>query len=70
VTTADAVARLLADHGLARESPRHECDIYLATDSPERFARVGDIFLGNPPHPVELIELRANNASSQSSFRV
>jgi glutamate racemase len=70
VTTADAVARLLADHGLARESPRHECDIYLATDSPERFARVGDIFLGSPPHPVELIELRANNASSQSSFRV
>ena len=34
---------------------------FLATDSPERFARVGAIFLGRPIDPVavELVDLRS-----------
>jgi glutamate racemase len=58
-TTADAVARLLTEKNLASNStqaPRHE---FLATDSVERFARVGQIFLGRAPDNVELIDLQA-----------
>ncbi len=58
-TTADAVARLLTEKNLANNStqaPRHE---FLATDSVERFARVGQIFLGRAPDNVELIDLQA-----------
>jgi glutamate racemase len=34
---------------------------FFATDSPERFARVGAVFLGRPidPASVELVDLRA-----------
>lgn len=56
-TTADAVAKLLAERNLARKessSPRHE---FLATDSVERFARVGRIFLGRAPENVELVDI-------------
>ena len=58
-TTAEAVARLLAERGLAHtgaaKPPR-----FLATDSPERFARVGQIFLGAKidPNAVELVDLQ------------
>jgi glutamate racemase len=57
-TTADAVARLLGDRGLANKSaqtPRHE---FLATASVERFTRVGQIFLGRAPEHVELVDLQ------------
>ena len=59
-TTADAVAKLLVERGLASEAskaPRHE---FLATDSAERFARVGQIFLGRAIEPasVELVDLQ------------
>jgi glutamate racemase len=59
-TTADAVANLLAERGLANVSvrtPRHE---FLATDSADRFARVGRIFLGRAidPASVELVDLQ------------
>lgn len=59
VTTADAVARLLADEQLANDSavvpPR-----FLVTDAPERFARVGEIFFGQPidASAVELVDLQ------------
>ena len=57
-TTAAAVARLLQERDLAHrgapQAPR-----FLATDSPERFARVGEIFLGRPiAGAVELIDLQ------------
>lgn len=58
-TTADAVAKLLKATGTAHDGaplpPR-----FLATDSPERFARVGEIFLGRKidPRNVELIDLQ------------
>jgi glutamate racemase len=57
-TTADAVAHLLEERGLARrdvQEPQHE---FLATDSVERFARVGQIFLGQTPEIVELVDLQ------------
>ena len=56
-TTAETVASVLAGRGLAAaaSSPSH---VFLATDSPERFARVGEIFLGRAPDAVELVDLR------------
>jgi len=57
-TTARAVARLLDEKNLQRRSapsaPR-----FLATDAPERFARVGRIFMGRPieENAVELVDL-------------
>ncbi len=57
--TAEAVAELIAAKGLAGGSnaPRLQ---FLATDAPDRFARVGEIFLGQPidPGTVELIDLQ------------
>lgn len=59
VTTADAVARLLADANLANDGavlpPR-----FLVTDAPGRFARVGEIFFGRAidPDAVELVDLQ------------
>jgi glutamate racemase len=56
-TTAQAVERLLASRDLvnphAASPPR-----FLATDSPERFARVGEIFLGAKLGPVEFVDLQ------------
>jgi glutamate racemase len=58
-TTAAAVETLLARetlaHGGAAAAPR-----FLATDAPERFARVGEIFLGRAiaPDSVELVDLQ------------
>jgi glutamate racemase len=60
-TTADAVERLLTQKNLRRQgggapsAPR-----FLATDAPERFARVGEIFLGAKiaPEAVELVDLQ------------
>ena len=44
-TTAEAVAQLLAERGLARSGQNGEPHRFLATDAPDRFARVGEIFL-------------------------
>jgi len=58
-TTAAAVESLLKKNGLAADrastSPR-----FLATDAPERFARVGEIFLGRkiPLAAVEQVDLQ------------
>jgi glutamate racemase len=59
-TTADAVANLLNERGLARKSASLEPHRFLATDAPERFARVGAIFLGRPiaESDVELVDLQ------------
>jgi glutamate racemase len=56
-TTADAVSHLLAARGLANDSVAPPQCRFLATDAPERFARVGEIFLGRKPSPVELVDL-------------
>lgn len=60
-TTAEAVAGILAERGLARgPSPDMAPTMgFLATDAPERFARVGGVFLGRTvlAGEVELVDL-------------
>ncbi len=60
-TTAMAAERLLARTGLARGEATPAQPVFLATDAPERFARVGEIFLGRKiaPNSVELVDLQA-----------
>jgi glutamate racemase len=57
-TTAEVVARLLADKDLL-SSGAAGGSRFFATDAPDRFARVGEIFLGRPidPGSVELVDL-------------
>ncbi len=57
-TTAAAVVDVLAASGLAHPGGRGETR-FLATDSPERFALVGEIFLGHAidPASVALVDL-------------
>lgn len=59
-TTASAVAETLACGGLQSSAANASPARFLATDSPERFARVGAIFLGSDidPAAVELVDLR------------
>jgi len=59
-TTAEAVAQLLAERGLARKQKNCEPHRFLATDAPDRFARVGELFLGSAidPGTVEQIDLQ------------
>ncbi|MEJ0028013.1 MAG: glutamate racemase [Rhizomicrobium sp.] len=59
ITTAEAVAELIAARGLASEGGTPTLR-FLATDAPDRFARAGEIFLGQPidPGAVELIDLQ------------
>jgi len=58
-TTAAATARLLSERGLDRTSASIAAPIFLVTDAPERFARVGEIFLGAKidPGAVQLVDL-------------
>lgn len=58
-TTAKAVQRLLKQTGLARTTAAVTAPRFLSTDAPERFARVGRIFLGAEiaPESVELVDL-------------
>ncbi|MBK9155582.1 MAG: glutamate racemase [Chloracidobacterium sp.] len=62
--TADEVARILSDRGLAdldaRPGRRALCDDldhFYVTDAAERFARVAERFLGTQPSKLEAIEL-------------
>ena len=59
-TTAAAAERLLKDTKLARTEGSASPVVFLATDAPERFARVGQIFLGKQiaPASVELVDLQ------------
>jgi glutamate racemase len=59
-TTAASVAEALTAKGLANEGKDQGAARFLATDSPERFARVGEIFLGRKidAKDVELVDLR------------
>jgi glutamate racemase len=59
-TTAAAVSEALAAAGIESKGPTGERAMrILATDSPERFARVGAVFLGRgiDPASVELVDL-------------
>ena len=59
-TTAEAVEALLAQKGLTHGPGAPAPPRFLATDAPERFARVGEIFLGRKiaPDSVELVDLQ------------
>jgi glutamate racemase len=59
-TTAKAVEKTLREKSLARASGRKPSHTFLATDAPDRFARVGEIFLGAPIDPgrVELVDIQ------------
>jgi glutamate racemase len=61
-TTAIATERLLNERGLSRTGGARTLR-FLATDAPERFARVGELFLGAKiaPHDVELVDLDVSN---------
>jgi len=58
-TTAAALTEVLADAGLRATGPGPGRVSLLATDGPERFARVGATFLGRPiaPADVEIVDL-------------
>jgi glutamate racemase len=60
-TTATAVEKELRDRALLNPTRRAPRPILQATDSPERFARVGSRFLGEPfdATQVELVDLNA-----------
>ena len=55
-TTAQAVENRLYTNGLLGEGAPQR--IFLATDAAERFARVGEMFLGTRPGHVELVDLQ------------
>lgn len=59
-TTAKAVEAALAEGGLAAKRRGKGKTIFMATDSPERFARVGGIFFGEAiaTKDVELVDIR------------
>jgi len=59
-TTAAAVETQLQELNLLRETHSPVSRQYLVTDAPERFARVGQLFLGTAidPKAVELVDLQ------------
>ena len=59
-TTAAAVEKLLSDEAWKRAARAPQRPRFLVTDAPDRFARVGEIFLGEPidPGTVELVDLQ------------
>jgi len=58
-TTAASLAEVLGQRGLLRHDQAMGTVTLLATDGPERFARVGAVFLGRPllPADVEIVDL-------------
>ncbi len=58
-TTAAAVEKLLDETTLRTAAQDTAPPIFLVTDAPDRFARIGEIFLGTPidPGTVELVDL-------------
>ncbi|HEY5336702.1 MAG TPA: glutamate racemase [Rhizomicrobium sp.] len=59
-TTARAVEKILNEHNIKRSAAAKPEHTFLATDAPDRFARVGEIFLGTPIDPgrVELVDIQ------------
>lgn len=65
-TTAASLADVLAGRGVLRHDQAAGRVMLLATDGPERFARVGAVFLGRPlaPADVEIVDLPFAPAAS------
>ncbi|MEK6324613.1 MAG: glutamate racemase [Acidobacteriota bacterium] len=54
---ADGLARMLEEEGLACGSGKDRSEEFYVTDSPARFRRVAELFLGRPLESVETVEL-------------
>jgi hypothetical protein len=52
------VSSLLAKNSLAQSETTKPSYVFLSTDAPERFTRVGKIFLGRAPDHVELVDIQ------------
>jgi glutamate racemase len=67
-TTAAALEAALQSRGLQRAGAAPGTVRLLATDGPERFARVGAVFLGRPLEPgdVELVDLAPTAAATSA----
>jgi glutamate racemase len=68
-TTAAALSDVLDQHGLRRERADAGVVTLLATDGPERFARVGAVFLGQSleAEDVEIVDLALTAAATAGS---
>ncbi len=55
--TANEIAQLLTEENLIRKENKNPRREYFVTDSPERFQRVGELFLGHPLKDVRQIEI-------------
>jgi glutamate racemase len=67
-TSAASLADVLARRGLLRHDQATGTVTLLATDGPERFARVGAVFLGRPlaPADVEIVDLAFTQTPSRA----
>lgn len=63
--TARELAGVLASLDLAARGGRAPTQRWVATDDAERFARVGAVFMGGSPAPVEVIELGGESRSRE-----
>ncbi|HEY3934657.1 MAG TPA: glutamate racemase [Gemmatimonadales bacterium] len=63
--TARTVAAVLREKSLAAEPGDRATQRWVATDDAARFARVGAIFMGGGPAPVEVVELEGDAASAE-----
>lgn len=63
--TARELATVLADLGLAAEATGDATHRWVATDDAERFARVGSVFMGGSPAPVEIVDLGSDARSTE-----
>jgi glutamate racemase len=55
-TVAQEAERLLQERGIARHGPDEPAHEYFVTDVPQRFQRVGELFLGRPLAPVHVVK--------------
>ena len=63
--TARELARVLGDLGLTAATTNERRQRWVATDDAARFARVGAVFMGGSPAPVEIVDLAGDAWSGE-----
>ena len=63
--TARELADLLVELGLAAGVNSNATERWVATDDAARFARVGAVFMGGSPAPVEVVDLGGDARSGE-----
>jgi glutamate racemase len=63
--TARELARVIGAAGLEAPPDASPVQRWIATDDAARFARVGSLFMGNAPAPVEVVELGTAEMSAE-----